>query len=150
MKLTIQLDYPSIDQPLIMALMSDYEPSTLLAKLPEIREQLGILEASLVPDTDNNYIPDTAHDNDDDLVQSTSSLSLEVKKKGGKGGKGGKRRKSPLSGTASTSDSGLKSGRSAKSRSTATAPTSETEGEGENGEGYLEELELLGELFPTV
>jgi len=127
--------------------MSDYEPSALLAKLPEIREQLGILEASLVPDTDNAYIPDTTHDDDDDLVQSTSSLSLGVKKKGGKGGK---KRKSPLSGTASTSDSGLKSGRSAKSQSTATTPTSETEGEGEDGEGYLEELELLGELFPTV
>jgi len=150
MELTRQLDYPSIDQPLIMALMSDYEPSALLAKLPEIREQLGILEASLVPDTDNAYIPETTHDNDDDLVQSTSSLSLGVKKKGGKGGKGGKRRKSPLSGTASTSDSGVKSGRSAKSQSTATTPTSETEGEGEDGEGYLEELELLGELFPTV
>jgi hypothetical protein len=144
MKLTAQLDYPSIDQPLIMALMSDYEPSALLAKLPEIREQLGILEASLVPDTDNSYIPDTSHDNDEDLVQTTSSLSLGVKKKGGK------RRKSPLSGTASTSDSGLKSGRSANSQSTTTSPTSETEGEGEDGEAYLDELELLGELFPTV
>jgi hypothetical protein len=141
-----------------MALMSDYEPSALLTKLPEIREQLGILEASLVPDTDNSYIPDTSHDTDDDLVQSTSSISLGIIVDGEV------RRKSPLSGTASTSDSGRNGKRSATkskssttrskssaTRSTGTTPLSETEGEdGEEGEGYLDELELLGELFPTV
>jgi hypothetical protein len=126
--------------------MSDYESSTLLAKLPEIRDQLGILEASLVPDTDNSYIPDTTHDVDDveeeleELVQSTSSLSVSKHKKGGK------RRKSPLSGTASTSDSGLRT----ETTSTGTSPVSETEGEDANGEGYLDQLELLGELFSTV
>ena len=52
-----------------MAIMSDYEPSSLLAKLPEIREQLGILEASLVPDTDEAYIPVTTHGTEDDLIQ---------------------------------------------------------------------------------
>lgn len=149
-----------------MALMSDYQPSALLVRLPEIREQLGILEASLVPDTDDGYIPDTSHENDDDLIHSTSSLSLDVPKKK----KGGKRRKSPLSGTASTSHSGQKSGRgaearsetastsdsgpnnghSSKTRSTGTTPLSETEEEDEDVEGYLNELELLGELFPTV
>lgn len=124
-----------------MAIMSDYEPSSLLAKLPEIREQLGILEASLVPDTDEAYIPVTSHSTEDDLIQSTSSLSIT--KEDGNG-----RRKSPLSGTASTSDSGFQNGKSAKTRSS-DSPLSETEPE-DGEEGYLDELELLGQLFPTV
>lgn len=127
-----------------MALMSDYEPSALLARLPEIREQLGILEASLVPDTDDGYIPETSHSTEEDLILSTSSLSLGIKEEGS-------RRKSPLSGTASTSDSGKKGKRrSKKTKSKETSATSETEGEVEDGEGYLDELELLGQLFPTV
>ena len=128
-----------------MALMSDYEPSALLAKLPEIREQLGILEASLVPDTDDGYVPDTTHSTEEDLVLSTSSISLGIIVDGEV------RRKSPLSGTASTSDSGKRKGRGSKTKkSTRTSPTSETEGDGEDGEAYLDELELLGQLFPTV
>jgi hypothetical protein len=125
-----------------MAIMSDYEPSSLLAKLPEIREQLGILEASLVPDTDEAYIPETSHSVEDELVQSTSSLGITT-------GHGNVRRSSPLSGTASTSDSGLRNGKSGKTRSTDTLPTSETEDDGDD-QGYLDELELLGQLFPTV
>jgi hypothetical protein len=125
-----------------MAIMSDYESSALLAKLPEIREQLGILEASLVPDTDDAYIPETSGSPEEDLIQSTSSLSLGLTN-----GQISQRRSSPLSGTASTSDSGARNGRSTATRSTGTSPLSETE---EDGEGYLDELELLGELFPTV
>lgn len=52
-----QVDYPLIDQPLIIAILSDYDPSTLQSELPGIRDQLGILEATLVPDPDD-VLPD--------------------------------------------------------------------------------------------
>ncbi|WVW84768.1 hypothetical protein I302_106803 [Kwoniella bestiolae CBS 10118] len=45
-------DYPLIDPTLILAILSDYPSSDLSAKIPEIKDQLGILEATLVPDPD--------------------------------------------------------------------------------------------------
>lgn len=44
-----------IDPTLIAALLSDYPPNTLLQNLDQIKEHLGILEATLVPDSDDPH-----------------------------------------------------------------------------------------------
>lgn len=125
-----------------MAIMSDHESSSLLSKLPEIREQLGILEATLVPDSSDfreSFTSPSAHADEDELVQSTSSLGISSRNNG--------KSRSPLSRTSTTESIPLHTD-SRESRSSETSPTSVTEDEG--GEGFLDELELLRELFPTV
>ena len=64
-----------MDQPLILALLSDYDANTLTTELPSIREQLGILEASLVPDLDET-LP-TEPESTDELADSVSSIVLD-------------------------------------------------------------------------
>ncbi|WVQ80699.1 hypothetical protein IAT38_002804 [Cryptococcus sp. DSM 104549] len=46
-------EHPLIDAALISALLSDYESSALSANLTTIKDYLGILEATLVPDADD-------------------------------------------------------------------------------------------------
>lgn len=50
----IKADFPLIDEPLIIALLSDYAPKDIENVLPEIREQLALFEAALVPDDDEH------------------------------------------------------------------------------------------------
>jgi hypothetical protein len=67
-------EYPLIDETLIIALLSDYTV-ILSSHIDEVRDQLGILEASLVPDTD---IGDTFHDDPSSSDQSsTKGLALD-------------------------------------------------------------------------
>lgn len=140
-----QADYPLLDQSLIMAIMLDHDSSSLLSQLPHIREQLGILEATMVPDADeilHSNPPPSDHSNsiEDELVHSTSSLGISTQTNG-------KARSSLLSRTSTTDGlPRLTGGR--ESNSTETSPTSVTEDEG--GEAYQDELALLQELFPTV
>lgn len=139
-----QADYPLLDQSLIMAIMLDHDSSSLLSQLPHIREQLGILEATLVPDTDHVHFSEPVssdHDHmiDDELVQSTSSLGISSRSNG--------KARSPLSRT-STTESVPRLTDSRESNSTETSPTSGTEDEG--GQGYLDELALLQELFASL
>nr|KIR49778.1 hypothetical protein I312_00870 [Cryptococcus bacillisporus CA1280] len=49
----LSAEYALIDPALIAALLSDYPPNTLLQNLDQIKEHLGILEATLVPDSDD-------------------------------------------------------------------------------------------------
>ncbi|KIR80877.1 hypothetical protein I306_02334 [Cryptococcus gattii EJB2] len=49
----LSVEYALIDPALIAALLSDYPPNTLLQNLDQIKEHLGILEATLVPDSDD-------------------------------------------------------------------------------------------------
>ncbi|WWC70840.1 uncharacterized protein I206_104792 [Kwoniella pini CBS 10737] len=67
-------DYPLIDFPLILAILSDYQPSTLSSNLSEIRDQLGILEATLVPDPDQ---PDEPSEPAESLTGSTSLSGID-------------------------------------------------------------------------
>ncbi|TYJ58566.1 hypothetical protein B9479_000776 [Cryptococcus floricola] len=46
----LSVDFQSLDEPLISSIVFDYAPEELADKLDEIRDQLGILEASMVPD----------------------------------------------------------------------------------------------------
>ncbi|WVQ65707.1 uncharacterized protein L199_003885 [Kwoniella botswanensis] len=116
-------DYPLIDPPLILAILSDYPSSELQSKLPEIKDQLGILEATLVPDPD---IPSefaeswagtdsTSQSGIDDLSNRLSSLS-----------------------TTNINEFG----------STNTSATTWSESDGT--EGYGDEVDLLKSLFPST
>ncbi|WWC96176.1 hypothetical protein V866_003043 [Kwoniella sp. B9012] len=116
-------DYPLIDPPLILAILSDYPSSELQSKLPEIKDQLGILEATLVPDPD---IPSefaeswagtdsTSQSGIDDLSNRLSSLN-----------------------TFNTNENG----------STNTSATTRSEPEGT--EEYGDEVDLLKSLFPLT
>ncbi|KAK6908117.1 hypothetical protein L486_07491 [Kwoniella mangroviensis CBS 10435] len=116
-------DYPLIDQPLILAILSDYPSSELKSKLPEIKDQLGILEATLVPDPD---IPSefaeswagtesTSQSGIDDLSNRLGSLN-----------------------TTSTNVNG----------STSTGATTWSESDGT--EEYGDEVDLLKSLFPST
>nr|KIR89280.1 hypothetical protein I308_00285 [Cryptococcus tetragattii IND107] len=49
----LSAEYALIDPALIAALLSDYPTNTLLQNLDQIKEHLGILEATLVPDSDD-------------------------------------------------------------------------------------------------
>ncbi|OWT39869.1 hypothetical protein C362_02365 [Cryptococcus neoformans Bt1] len=51
----LSAEYMLIDPTLIAALLSDYPPNTLLQNLDQIKEHLGILEATLVPDSDDPH-----------------------------------------------------------------------------------------------
>ena len=68
-------EYPLIDETLIIALLSDYT-TILSSHIDEVRDQLGILEASLVPDTD---IGDALYDDDHSsgLEGSSGGLALD-------------------------------------------------------------------------
>lgn len=139
----MQAEYPLLDQPLVIALLSDYDPGSLTTELPGIRDQLGILEASLVPDPDGPT-------GTEDLTTSVSSIVLDHddQDRGASADAGGSKllgtSSGALSRTTSTSDSGLHGGESA---SAGTGPTSVTEDEPESPES---ELDLLQRLFPNL
>lgn len=147
-----QAEFPLLDQPLIIAILSDHDPNTLDTELPNIRDQLGILEASLVPDLDETLPPDLY--TTDGLADSVGSIVLDESRASptdhtsalGRNGMGAGTGSSALSRTTSTSDSGLiKRG----DDSTGTGPTSVTGDEG-GLESPGEELELLQNLFPSL
>lgn len=134
----MQAEYPLLDQPLIIALLSDHDPSSLYAELPGIRDQLGILEASLVPDPEEQAFGEIidsvgllAVDTDEQPTSSSSAQSLN------------------LSRTTTSSDTDVDA-----RGSVGTTPTSISAGAGAGGtgeeEGFLDELELLRSLFPKM
>ena len=136
-----QAEYPLIDLALIIALLSDHDVATLQSHLPEIREQLGILEATLIPDLEVENT--TAKISDSGLNDKMGETKLGDASRS-------KERISSRSGSASqmsrsTSTSGKStSGKSGKS--TTTTPTSVLDDESE----FEEEVSLLNALFPTL
>ncbi|KAJ9093565.1 hypothetical protein QFC19_008292 [Naganishia cerealis] len=48
-------DYPLVDEPLILAMLADYSPDGFYAALPNVQEDLAMLQASAVPDNFNDY-----------------------------------------------------------------------------------------------
>ncbi|WWD18530.1 hypothetical protein CI109_102983 [Kwoniella shandongensis] len=165
-------DHPLIDPPLIIALLSDYPPSSLPTHLPAIKEQLGILEATLVPDLDDNqdgslspapgsWTESTSVSGTgsavgiDELASKLESVTTldsrssasasEIRKKGKKSSSkttGTGSRTSTKSGTGNGSATSEKSGTGKGSRG---SPS-----EVDEGEGFDTELELLKSLFPAV
>jgi hypothetical protein len=49
-----------LDEPLIRAIISDHTPDQLYSKLNEIRDNLGMLQATAIPDIDDHPYYDTA------------------------------------------------------------------------------------------
>ena len=49
-----QDEYPLVDEPLILAILADYSPDSFYASLPSVQEDLGMLQASAVPDIDQD------------------------------------------------------------------------------------------------
>lgn len=133
-----------IDSSLIYALLSDYESSALSSHLPEIRDQLAILEATLVPDSDGfteikdeqgiSSAPSVDTSTED---ESTDFSRLTISSKKGKSSK---------SGPSSSSSSKLAAEPMSR---TSTSGTSEHASVDEE-EQYVNETELLQALFPAL
>ena len=142
----MKADYPLIDPPLIMAIISDYDIATVEAHLEEIRDQLGILEATLVPDP-NDVRPSTPIDTEKILApaESEGGQSWKSDVHSAKSEHHAVSQLLPGYGQTremSNSASGSGSGTSGKS----TSPTSVVDDE----QGYTDELDLLAALFPGL
>lgn len=138
-----QADYPLLDPPLIIAILSDHDAETLHQHLDEIHDQLGVLEASLVPDLDDPT-------GESELENSTTDGEVEVLKLDGLNldvGSGGGSVPGILKvsginlGSTSSKKVGGSSSRSSGSGKS-TEPTSVTDGE------EADEMDLLKSLFP--
>ncbi|KAK4684094.1 hypothetical protein P7C73_g6108, partial [Tremellales sp. Uapishka_1] len=137
----LSIDYPLIDPPLIYAILSDYDPSDISQHLEEIKENLGILEATLVPDGDDF----TGTDNDTD-----GDADAELGKK--------------FDGLTTSSSSGIRDTLSSGVKDTASSSSKDAHKDGikdiwpetgpdaEDGhdEGFLDEQTLLLSLFPYL
>lgn len=120
--------------------MSDYDPDTLTTELPGIRDQLGILEASLVPDLDDFTTSDVDVELTDELANSVSSMVLD----------GQNAQNMPNAGSASTSSKKSKSKYKSKSKGrgkvngigngkgTGSSALSRTTSRSDSGSGLLE------------
>jgi len=152
-------EYPLIDETLIIALLSDYT-TIFSSHIDEVRDQLGILEASLVPDTEvAEALYDEAHSNsserdspkalaldgmDEDLTRMALNDPAPFDTQSG----------SPLSASSSSHlDVPSRSSRNSRSASVSasrtsdtTSPTSLVESEG----GFEDDIALLKSLFPTM
>lgn len=145
-----------IDSTLIIALLSDYAP-LLSCHLSEIRDQLGVLEATLVPDN-------ISSDTNDSLLSTTESSTSEQLSRGDEDLTVNKLERMALNDPPPfssvvpsdpkdhldplSSSSGLSRSTSASETRTSstTSPTSLVDSEG----GLDDDVELLRSLFPTV
>ena len=64
-----QIEYDSLDSTLVMAILSDYHPETVSSHVDEIRDQLGILQASAVPDETADVLSSALEPSDPDLEE---------------------------------------------------------------------------------
>lgn len=152
-------EYPLIDETLIIALLSDYT-TILSSHIDEVRDQLGILEASLVPDTEvAEALYDEAHSNsserdslkglaldgmDEDLTRMALNDPAPFDTHSGS---------PPSASSSSHLDVPSRSSRNSRSASVSasrtsdtTPPTSLVESEG----GFEDDIALLKSLFPTM
>lgn len=78
---SVQADYPLLDPPLIIALVSDYDADTVSSHIEEIRDQLGVLEASMVPDDEEAPGSELAHSaggQEEAIADSLNSLGIST------------------------------------------------------------------------
>lgn len=94
-----QDEYPLVDEPLILAILADYSPDSFYASLPSVQEDLGMLQASAVPDIDQDdtsaYPP----------APSSSSQSIDPTANADRGGITANEVQRPFSGSSRTSSS---------------------------------------------
>ncbi|ORY25627.1 hypothetical protein BCR39DRAFT_600061 [Naematelia encephala] len=138
----LSADYPLIDNALIIALLSDYPPETIHRHVDEIRDQLGILEATIVPDSYDVQINESE-------VESTTDGDLEAKLDGLNIGSNGSGFVTPPSNGATSSSAKVSSkaegSGSGSSDTKSTGLTSLHE-----DDGVEDELNLLTSLFPNT
>lgn len=150
-----------IDQPLIIALLSDYDLSSVESELPNIRDQLGILEATLVPDPDelipneNEFAPSASvSTEEDDLMRSVKSLEIteavhSVSNAISNGVKGQPGVEGVMASGKAAGTSTSASGKGSQAGSLVSDTTNPTSIPSEDG-GFVDELELLNNLFPSL
>ncbi|WWC88466.1 uncharacterized protein L201_003377 [Kwoniella dendrophila CBS 6074] len=140
----LSADYPLIDPPLILAILSDYPPSSLSTNIQAIKDQLGILEATLVPDPDEPEIPSEFAES---WTESTSLSGIDdelSRKLDGLSTNEGDNRTSTT--WTSLDDRSKQSSTTKSSRS-----GSDNSGKSQEiNEEYLDESELLRSLFPSM
>ncbi|WWC62669.1 uncharacterized protein I303_105266 [Kwoniella dejecticola CBS 10117] len=123
-------DYPLIDPPLILAILSDYPPSSLSSSIPAVRDQLGILEATLVPDPDQ---PEEASEPAESWTESTSLSGVDE-----------------LSQRLDGLNTSNASGSGTAFTSLPTSSRGSDTDKSEENEEYGDEAELLRSLFPAT
>ncbi|WRT67871.1 uncharacterized protein IL334_004845 [Kwoniella shivajii] len=146
-------DYPLIDPPLILALLSDYQPRSISSDdIENIKDQLGILEATLVPDSDIDIDIDTITD-----IISESNESLNENTSAGSTTSGFideiSNRLESLHTTSSSNDptASTSSSRSKKNgHGNGSKTSNKSDISGSNDDDYGDEGELLKSLFPSI
>jgi hypothetical protein len=89
-----------VDEPLILAILADYSPDSFYASLPDVQEDLGMLQASAVPD------PDQEDDSFPHPAPSSSSQSVDPASNADTGlGLTANQQQRPFSGSSRTSSS---------------------------------------------
>jgi hypothetical protein len=148
---SLKSEYQLVDTSLILALVSDYAPSDLEANLQIIRDQLGIIEATLVADsideTEALIHVNRAYPNDAS-TQDTASLLEVLSLEGGAEAEGEAGLNLSGLGHSKTSRSSGSGSGSKRSRSNKSGSTSPTSGGEEVGPGA--ERDLLKSLFPDT
>ncbi|EIW73515.1 hypothetical protein TREMEDRAFT_70985 [Tremella mesenterica DSM 1558] len=124
---TLSIEFPLLDPTLILALLSDRDPSTLSDHLEEIRNQLGILEATLVPDIEEPHVKEEPSDDIGVEIDKLDVNDIELERAG-------------LPDNTSTSTSEVASFPSQASSSTSVADET----------SFLDDIEHLKSLFPDT
>lgn len=133
--------------------MSDYHPAHVQSHLEEIREQLGILEATLVPDSDVDTSSVAAAESAseklstiDGEVDTKPLEALSMSSAGRSTSADGNPSKINFASGKVTQMSRSISASGSRSSGKSTSPTSVVDDE----EGYAGELDLLKSLFPAL
>ncbi|WVQ96435.1 hypothetical protein IAU59_003540 [Kwoniella sp. CBS 9459] len=148
----LSADFPLVDSGLIAAMVNDHAPETLSSVLPAIKDHLGILEATMVPDPDES----TIHSPNPSWTESTSEsvngideLSNKLESLGSASSSGRNGGRATTAGT--STGAGTSAGASA-SMGTSLVDDGETGAILSEDEdvGLLDEIELLKALFPAI
>ncbi|OCF37243.1 hypothetical protein I316_01151 [Kwoniella heveanensis BCC8398] len=150
----LSADFPLVDSALIEAMVNDHPPESLASEESSIRDQLGILEATMVPDPDDGM---TVHSPNPSWTDSTSdsmngngidelSNKLESLATNSNDSINRGRTKGTGTGTGTSSTSASASAWSAEDGTEKRRPFSEED----DAVGLLDELELLRTLFPAI
>lgn len=153
-----QVEYPLIDTTLIIALLSDYSP-LLNFHLDEIRSQLGVLEATLVPDSvasvpsadqesasSETTSTDRDADSEHDLADGVNSRLSQLALNGPPPFAVSDNLHANIEATSGSSRLSQSSSISGSRASNNTSPTSLVDSEG----GFEDDVQMLKSLFPTL
>ncbi|WVF68915.1 hypothetical protein IAT40_003689 [Kwoniella sp. CBS 6097] len=143
----LSADFPLVDTPLIASIVSDHAPENLASELSKIKEHLGILEATMVPDPEAAesiiHSPNPSWtESTNDSINGIDELSSRLES---------------LATTSNNTRNGGEFGTASTSTDASTGASAWSVGDAENGDvlveedgvGLLDELELLKTLFPA-